>query len=138
MKSKKSIQFNTARELLNKLHLQSKPSKNVDIEKAISFYKKQWAVEFFFKRAEPDIAAELMAMIQQKERIDNATFQAGLIEAVMTKKGLKESIIGKEARGLNAYQLSKVTVLKPIKKYFCKIPYSSHDRTNVYNNKTKP
>jgi len=36
---KKSIQFNTAHELLYNPHLQSKSSKNVDIEKAISFYK---------------------------------------------------------------------------------------------------
>jgi hypothetical protein len=39
MKSKKSVQFNTARELLSNPHLQSKPSKNIDIEKVISFYK---------------------------------------------------------------------------------------------------
>ncbi|CAG8794534.1 25873_t:CDS:1, partial [Dentiscutata erythropus] len=35
----KTVQFNTANELLNNPSLQSKTSKSIEIEKAISFYQ---------------------------------------------------------------------------------------------------
>ena len=43
MKSKKTVKFNTAHEVLNNPSLQLKTYKNTDIEKAILFYQnKSW------------------------------------------------------------------------------------------------
>ena len=45
MKSNKKAQFTTAHELLKNPHLQSKTSKNIEIDKAISFYQKKSHVQ---------------------------------------------------------------------------------------------
>jgi len=56
MNSNKKVQFTTAHELLKNPHLQSKTSKNIEIDKAISFYQKNHMFkQYDFRMIYPDV-----------------------------------------------------------------------------------
>jgi len=99
----------------------------------ISFYKRGINIEFYFKRGEVNQGKNLFEMAERNELTDEEK-ATGLLGAVMSDKHHNEVMLGKDARTLEFYEISRVDVLtrKPRQLFGWTLPLNKTIVDTVY------
>ncbi len=80
-------------------------------KQVIMFKNDVEGVEFIFKRDEANIVSELIGNVRKGEEYSKDEITKAILGAT-SNKSINESLIGNNARSLNAFKLDKVNIIK--------------------------